>query len=340
MPWLRSSPRGGREESAHHGDDPVARVFQHVVSGICEALRAGVGKAPAPFAQECIIENEVARPPANQLGNFLQPVQVLVGPLGGGVAGIVRTQGNILHETQRRDAIVPRVVGEQVARPHRAGQRFDHGHPGRPPGKRIESAHQRGAQRRVANDRQTQGEFLFRGQQEGSRVENHQAGDSFRAAARDPATDHPAPVVHHQRDVLGQSEPIEQVFQVVRPAGEIVRITRRGGFVGQSAANMVGRDHAMGVAKRADDIAIIEGPGGVAMHADDRIAAAFVHVMHAQPVEVAIVRREGVQVGQRCAWSVGHVQALNRTCRRSAVGPGIGFPLWLPRFLLHVENTG
>ena len=93
-----------------------------------------------------------------------------------------------------------------------------------------------------------------------------------------------APVVTDERDALEVELP-QQRDQIRRVAVEAVRVFARG-LLGQAEADHVGdHDAVAGLHQRRNEIAVQEAPGRIAVQQDDRVARAFVDVVHAPAVD-------------------------------------------------------
>ena len=89
-------------------------------------------------------------------------------------------------------------------------------------------------------------------------------------------------------------EMVEEPLQVIDPPLQGVVVTVVTRLVGEAAADVVRDDAAVAAAQGEDQVAVVEGPGGVAVEHDHRLAAPLVQVVEAQPVQVEVVPGKGV----------------------------------------------
>src|SRR5690606_24093429 len=130
-------------------------------------------------------------------------------------------------------------------------------------------------------------------------VEQHEPAHAVEVAQRPGEADHPAPIVGHERDVA-QIQVLDQSLDVVHAArerGGVGLVTR---LVGEAAAHVVGRHHAMLGGEALDEAAEAEGPGGISVEHEEGLAAPLVQVVHADAaahVEVPTLPRVEVADG-------------------------------------------
>ena len=102
---------------------------------------------------------------------------------------------------------------------------------------------------------------------------------SVRRGGGEPATT--TPVVHDQGDLLEIQREYQGLEVLDVPLEGVVVVL---GLVRKPTSNVI-RDHAAeAVAKRLDEIAVVERPGRVAMHHDQRPTLALVDIVQAQPL--------------------------------------------------------
>src|SRR5579871_3926190 len=126
-------------------------------------------------------------------------------------------------------------------------------------------------------------------------IQDHEPRDSLRMPHRPRHSDHPAPIMNHERDVAANVQAVHQVREVVDAAFQTEVVTIRARFVGQSAADVVGHDAAIRIAECQHEIAIVEGPSRVAMQHDDRLALTLIQIMIAQAAAIDEMTGKGIQ---------------------------------------------
>ena len=114
-------------------------------------------------------------------------------------------------------------------------------------------------------------------------------------ALRVSHADHAAPIVQHQRQVVPDTEMIEQCLQVLDAAGQGVVVVGIVGFVGQAAADVIGNDDAPAAAQAENQRAVEKGPGRVAVEHDHWLALALVEIVQPSTRDVQEVAGERIQ---------------------------------------------
>ncbi len=222
-----------------------------------------------------------------------QQVQVGLDLLQHLPAGMVSLQRDVAHEAEDGDAVMPRIVGCQVAGTDGRREAFGvMGGPGqRQARKGIEPAQQHVAQDRQAAQLDAQRED---GLVKGGSIEDDQASYVIGVARGITHADRAAPIVKDESDIL-QCQRVDQLLQVGNVLGQAVVIVLR--LVREAAADVVGHDDAILLAERRDQVAVIEGPGGIAVQHHDRrrLGWPFVEVMVAYPVEIKPMRFEWIE---------------------------------------------
>src|SRR6266700_2975395 len=105
----------GLEKALHQRNDLFAGVFEHVVAGVGKTMDFRVRKTTPPFLQEMAIENEILLAPTDQHWHAAQTTEVFLHLADKSVAGVSLLQRNVLHETQHRDPVSPRIVGSKIS---------------------------------------------------------------------------------------------------------------------------------------------------------------------------------------------------------------------------------
>ena len=165
----------------------------------------------------------------------------------------------------------------------------------RSPGKCVETADHQRPQRCVADHPQPQREALTLRQVEGAVVEDHQAFDPFRMPNRPPETDHPAPIMDDEVDVV-EPEVVHETRKIIDATAQSVFVVKVTRLVRKPAADMIRHNDPVVVSKAAHKIAVIKRPGRIAVHGHYRFSATLVEVMEMKTVELQPVVFERVEV--------------------------------------------
>ena len=113
------------------------------------------------------------------------------------------------------------------------------------------------------------------------------------AGQRERQADRPAEVVNDERERLEPEAVYERAQVLCVVFGSIAEID---GPLGQPEAQVIGRDAAIVPRQLADQMPVLEGPGGRAVHEQDRLARALVDVVHAAARKLEEAALEGVGV--------------------------------------------
>ena len=105
---------------------------------------------------------------------------------------------------------------------------------------------------------------------------------------------HPAPVVKHEGDFLRQLRVADERVEVGDAAGEGEFVVRVVGLVREAAADVVGDDGAALPAQAEHELAVVEGPGRVAVDHHDGFARALIEVVQADAVAIEEVADKGI----------------------------------------------
>ena len=107
-------------------------------------------------------------------------------------------------------------------------------------------------------------------------VEQHHPRKSLRRSQRRSQADRPAPILRHERHIA-QIQLGDKSRQIVDMRRQPIIERRR--LVAEPAADVIRRDDAMMAAPSGDQVPPVERPGRIAMHQQQRRAAAFVKIM-------------------------------------------------------------
>jgi hypothetical protein len=115
--------------------------------------------------------------------------------------------------------------------------------------------------------------------------------------------------VHGQGDVA-QVEVLDQSLEAGLVGGE--RVAPVVGALGEPHAHVVQGDDAVAAPHAHEDLAPLEGPGRVAVHAQDHgsVAGPLVHEVQEGPVEFEEARGERPQLTEAAAEDAGVVQGV------------------------------
>ena len=97
-------------------------------------------------------------------------------------------------------------------------------------------------------------------------------------------------------DLLAQAESFEEGFKIIDALLQGKSVAGIDRFVGEAATDVIGDDHPVLIPQGKDEIAVVEGPGRVAMEHDHGFALPFIKIVVFQALEVVIVPRKGVEL--------------------------------------------
>ena len=266
------------------------------MAAVGKSMDLGLRVDPPPLVEEMAVEDEVALAPADQHRPVAEHVQAGRRVAHDAVSPVARSERDVLDEAQGGNAVGPAVVGRAVGVADRSRQGLAGARrPRRAARETVQASHHQRPQRRVADQPQLPREGLRPRQVKGGRVEDHQPPDPLGVVHRPGEPDHAAPIVHDEVEAL-EPELVHEPGEVGDPPLERVGVAIVAGLVGGAAADVVGDHHAVVRAQRPHQVAVVEGPRGVAVDRHHRLAMAFVEIVVPQAVEVQDLAREGVQL--------------------------------------------
>jgi len=90
----------------------------------------------------------------------------------------------------------------------------------------------------------------------------------------------------YKRNIFPKTQMFQKPVQVLDSAPKGVFIFPFIWFFGKPAPHVVRNNAPIAVPKKKHQIAIIQGPGGIAVKHQDRLSLSFVNIMHPNPVNI------------------------------------------------------
>ena len=283
------------EELLHERQNFRWLVFEHEVAGVGEAVDFSRRQDALPLGEEVLVEDPVLFPPANQRGGLAEQVELRLSFADRREGRVLRRERDVLHEAKLREAAglggVRREIGVALDGREHAGAHA----PARDEAdEKTGLADEQRVEGRVAADPKRRRELLRLGEMERTGVQQHESRDAFRMPRGVGHANHPAPVMHHERELRRQLQVLDECFEVAHAALQRELVMRVVGLVGEAAADVVGHDDAALPAQAEHELAVVEGPRRIPMQHHDSLAAALVEVVHGDAVAVEEVTDKGV----------------------------------------------
>ena len=102
-----STPKVFHEEFLDLRNDRGRRIFEKVMSSIFKDIIICVGKMFFPFRKKIIIEDKVVSSPAKYFGCIIQIRKAGSSAFNNLIRGVMRIDGDILHEAEYSKSILP-----------------------------------------------------------------------------------------------------------------------------------------------------------------------------------------------------------------------------------------
>jgi hypothetical protein len=197
-------------------------------------------------------------------------------------AGSARAPRDVADELGHGDAVGGAVVGREQsgpglrAEPALAGPEHE-----RAEAEGVEAADREVAERSEPRGRQRPRHALAGRDREGTGVEDQQLVDAVDVLDGPGERDGPAPVVHHERDRLGQAQAVDELGEVGHPPAQGVRVVPSGRLLRPPHADVVRRDRPQAQRRQGrEQRPVVERPGRVAVHEQHGRPGALVDVGH------------------------------------------------------------